>query len=85
MWAMTAPDPKEFIDFWIENSVHAREESGMVGSSQNVGDLTLALVDAAAELGISQSRLIEEVGDLRAYVSTKLGDVNAAEKGRRTP
>ena len=41
-WAMKA---REFIDFWIENSVHAAEQ--FHGASQDVADLTARYIEAA--------------------------------------
>ena len=31
---------REFVDFWIENSVHAKEQFKMLGASQDVSELT---------------------------------------------
>ncbi|WP_245321519.1 hypothetical protein [Bradyrhizobium sp. NAS96.2] len=45
---------REFIDFWIENSVHAVEQYWTVGASQDVAELTRRLVAAAKEQGFSE-------------------------------
>jgi len=44
---------REFIDFWIENSVHAREQTGATGASQDVIELARRCVDMAKTEGIS--------------------------------
>ncbi|WP_249144871.1 hypothetical protein [Bradyrhizobium lablabi] len=45
---------REFIDFWIENSVHAVEQYRNVGASQDVTELTGRLIEAAKGQGISE-------------------------------
>jgi hypothetical protein len=74
---------REYLDFWIENSVHAREQHGSPGAEQGVAELVRRLVSAAKGQGISEKAMVAEVGDLTAYVCDKLGDANQAEKNRR--
>lgn len=73
---------REYIDFWIENSVHAREQYGSAGAEQGVAELVRRLVAAARGQGVSEEEMIAEVGDLPEYVRGKLGDVNQSEKDR---
>ena len=50
--ASVPTDIKEFISFWIENSIHARPIMGQGGSSQDSTDLARRLLAAAEELGL---------------------------------
>ena len=44
---------REFIDFWVENSVHAVEQYRAAGASQDVIELTCRCIEAAKGEGIS--------------------------------
>jgi hypothetical protein len=76
---------REFIDFWIENSVHAVEQYRNVGASQDVTELTRRLVEAAKGQGISQADLEAEIGDTSDYIRGKLTAANKAESDRHGP
>jgi hypothetical protein len=58
---------REFIDFWIENSVHAAEESGARGASQDVSELARRCVAMAKDQGITEDAMRGEVGDVADY------------------
>ncbi|MEK9284705.1 MULTISPECIES: hypothetical protein [unclassified Bradyrhizobium] len=74
---------REYIDFWIENSVHAAEQYGTPGASQDVGVLVERLVEGAKGQGITQDAMEEEVGDLTEFIRTKLATANQIERDRR--
>jgi hypothetical protein len=74
---------REYIDFWIANSVHAAEQYGTPGASQSVNDLVHRLVEGAKGQGISENAMTSEVGDLTEYVRGKLFEANQVEKDRR--
>jgi hypothetical protein len=76
-------DAKEFIDFWIKNSVHAKSEFGMTGSSQDAGILTERLKRAAEAQGISALEIIRQVGDIEEYLNRLLEDANAVQASRK--
>ena len=76
---------REFIDFWIENSVHAVEQFGTPGASQDVTELTRRCVEAAKGQGISQADMKAEIGDLAQYIEGKLAGANQAERDRQQP
>ncbi|MBB4363043.1 hypothetical protein GGD65_004076 [Bradyrhizobium sp. CIR18] len=76
---------REFIDFWIENSVHAVEQYRMVGASQDVAELNRRLVEAAEGQGISEAELRAEIGDISDYIEGRLKAANRAENERRKP
>ena len=72
----------EFIDFWVENSIHPAEEFQAPGASQDDAELTSRLVAAAKEQGISETDLQREIGDIRGYIRDKLSAANKAERAR---
>jgi hypothetical protein len=74
---------REYIDFWIENSVHAAEQYGTPGASQDVNELVGSLIEGAKGQGISEEAMMREVGDLAEYVRDKLAAANQAERDRR--
>ncbi|WP_441259898.1 hypothetical protein AB7008_28950 [Bradyrhizobium sp. 521_C7_N1_3] len=73
---------REYIDFWVENSVNAAEQYSTPGASQNVHDLVRRLVEGASGQGISEEAMTNEVGDLTKYIRDKLSAANKAEKDR---
>jgi len=76
---------REFIDFWIENSVHAGEQYLNFGASQDVAELTRRLLDAATGQRISEADLEAEIGNIPDYIRGKLRAANKAEAGRHRP
>ena len=76
-------DAKEFIDFWIENSVHAKPFHNEGGGSQNALVLAARMVAAAQEQGLSKDDILREIGDPEAYLQQKLKAVNSAETKRQ--
>jgi hypothetical protein len=76
---------REFIDFWIENSVHAAEQHQSAGASQDVAELTRRVVGAAKGQGIPEADLQAEVGNISEYIKEQLKAVNRAESERRKP
>ena len=76
---------REFIDFWIENSVHAAEQYRTPGASQDVAELTRRIIEAAKGQGISEADLRAEIGDISDYIGDQLKSANRAESERRKP
>jgi hypothetical protein len=74
---------REYIDFWIENSVHAAEAYRVPGASQDVTELVRRLVEGARDQGITEQSMQDEVGDLTEYLRDRLKAANAAEDDRR--
>lgn len=75
-------DVREYIDFWVDNSIHAAEPSG-TGASQDVGDLVRRLIDGANSQGISEDAMQREVGNLGEFLRNKLALANRVERERR--
>jgi hypothetical protein len=73
---------REYIDFWIENSVHSAEQYGTPGASQKVSDLVRRLIEGAKGQGISEETMTKEVGDLMEYIRGKLSTANQVERDR---
>jgi len=74
---------REYIDFWVENSIHAAEQYRVSGASQDVTELVRRLVEGAKDQGISEQSMQDEVGDLFEYLRDKLKAANADEADRR--
>ena len=74
---------REFIDFWVENSIHAVEQYQTAGASQIVAELTRRLIEAAKGQGISEADLRAAIGDIAAYIEELLRAANRAESERR--
>lgn len=74
---------REYIDYWIENSVHAAEQFGAPGASQDVAVLAARLIEAANGQRITEKEMRDEVGDLSEYLLTKLRAANKAEANRK--
>jgi hypothetical protein len=73
---------REFIDFWIGNSVHAAEPHSNDGATQDASELSQRLVEAAESQGVSEAELQAEIGDISNYIRDKLRAVNRAENDR---
>lgn len=74
---------RDFIDFWIENTVHAAEEYGQRGGEQGASALTWRCIEMAKSQGLEEADLVAEVGDIETYIQDKLGTANQAERDRR--
>jgi hypothetical protein len=81
-YAMSA-NAREFIDFWIENSVHAAEQYGNAGGEQDVTELAGRCIEAAKGQGISEADMQAEIGAVAEYIRDKLKAANKAERDRR--
>jgi hypothetical protein len=73
---------REYIDFWVENSVHAAEQFKTPGAPQDVAVLVARLIEGAKGQGISEKSMRAEVGDLTEYIRGKLRAANKAEDER---
>ncbi|MET4717311.1 hypothetical protein ABIF63_001417 [Bradyrhizobium japonicum] len=74
---------REYIDFWVENSVHSAEQYGTPGASQSVDVLVDRLVEGAKNQNIPREALEKEVGDLKQHIEGKLATANRIEQNRR--
>ncbi|MCP1834943.1 hypothetical protein ACVIHH_004499 [Bradyrhizobium sp. USDA 4518] len=59
---------REFLDFWIENSVHAAEQYGTPGASQDVAELARRCIEMAGQQGLTEQDLRDAAGDITDYI-----------------
>jgi hypothetical protein len=77
------PTAREFIEFWIRNSIHAAEQYGTSGASQDVAELTRRCVEMAKSEGITEKAIRDEVGNLPEYIRGRLKAANKSESDRQ--
>lgn len=71
---------KEFVDFWLDVSVHADEQEGARQGQAAVQRLADNLLNAAREQGFSKEQVEAELGDdLEAYIRASIDRQNVAE------
>ncbi|WP_375775954.1 hypothetical protein ACE103_29770 [Bradyrhizobium sp. ma5] len=74
---------REYIDYWVENSVHAAEQFRTPGASQDVEELVRRLIAGAGGQGITEQAMRDEVGDIADYIRKKLKAANKSEGDRQ--
>ncbi len=75
-------DAREFIDFWVQTSVHAAEPHGAEGASQRVTVLVEQCLKMAKTQGLTKADIEAVTGDLHAYLQSMLTNANNAENAR---
>jgi hypothetical protein len=74
---------KEFVEFWLENSVHADEQYGARRGRVEVQQLAVRLIRAAAAQGFTKRQMETELGgDIRVYIRARIDSQNADEAAR---
>jgi hypothetical protein len=76
------PAAREFVDFWLENSVHADEQMSARRGREHIQQLTDRLVTAADGEGFTRTQIESEIGDLFAYIRARVDFKNAGESTR---
>jgi len=76
-------DTRKFIDFWMENSLHAAEPYGAAGAEQVASKLASRCIAAAATQGLTKADLEAEVGDLETVIQARLVSINLLDHERR--
>jgi hypothetical protein len=66
---------KEFVDFWLENSVHPDEQISLRRGREAVQRLADNLVRAAEEQGFSKAQIEAEIGDLYTFIRASSGSL----------
>jgi hypothetical protein len=76
------PAVREFVDFWLTNSVHADEQ--MVGRRGREDILKLAdrFAVAANCQGFTKQQIEAEIGDIYAYIRARIDSENVHETAR---
>ena len=73
---------KEFVEFWLENSVHPDEQFGPKRGREAVQRLADNLVRAAEERGFTQAQMEAEIGNLYDFIRASIDQQNQAEDAR---
>ena len=74
---------KEFVEFWLENSVHADEQFGAKRGRMEVERLVESLVRRAEAQGFTRKQVEDELGgDIHAFIRASIDRQNEAEEAR---
>jgi hypothetical protein len=73
---------KEFVEFWLQNSVHPDEQFGPRRGRAAVQRLADNLVRAAEEQGFTKAQMEAEIGDLYTFIRLSINRQNQAEDDR---
>jgi hypothetical protein len=73
---------REFVDFWLENSVHADEQMVARRGREDVLKLTDRLIVAANRQGFTKQQMEAEIGDLYSYIRNSIDN---SERRRDSP
>lgn len=74
---------KEFVEFWLNVSVHADEQEGPRRGHAAVQQLADNLLNAAREQGFSKEQIEAELGgDIEAHIRASIDRQNVAEETR---
>jgi|EndMetStandDraft_7_1072992.scaffolds.fasta_scaffold70036_1 hypothetical protein len=67
---------REFLEFWMQNSVHPAEQRGAAGASQRPEELKARCIEMAGSEGLTLADLEAEVGDLYKHIEAALATAN---------
>ena len=73
---------KEFLDFWVENSVHPAEQYARRAGTIELRDLVERCVEMAESQGFTERDLENEVGNLPSFIRDLLAKANHTEDAR---
>jgi hypothetical protein len=74
---------KEFVEFWLQNSVHADEPFATRRGKAGVAHLVQNLLAAAKAQGFTKEQMEAELGgDLDAYIRASIDRQNRGETAR---
>ncbi|WP_407158033.1 hypothetical protein [Bradyrhizobium sp. STM 3557] len=73
---------REFVDFWLENCVHADEEFGPRRGRQAVEQLVHNLIRAADDQGITKAQIEAELGSPYDVIRARIDEKNRDEASR---
>lgn len=75
---------KEFVEFWLENSVHPDEQFAVRRGQPEVEELVRRLLVAAESQGFTRQQIeVELGGDISAHIRESIESQNTAEDARR--
>ena len=81
-WSDPMASAEEFVEFWLENSVHPDEQFGPKRGREAVQRLADNLVRAAEEQGFTQAQMEAEIGNLYDFIRASIDQQNQAEDAR---
>jgi hypothetical protein len=70
---------REFVDYWISNSVHADEQMVSRRGSEAVLKLADRLMVAASYQGFARQQVEAEIGDIYVYIRARIDRQNVGE------
>ncbi len=73
---------KEFVDFWLKNSVHPDEQLQPRRQREEIDLLVDNLVIAANAQGFTKEAIEAEIGDIFAFIKAKIDEENEQETKR---
>ena len=73
---------KEFVEFWLHNSVHADEQFAPRRGREAVQHLVDGLIGAAEAQGFTKEQTEAEIGDIYEYIRASIDRQNASEHTR---
>jgi len=74
---------REFVEFWLENSIHADEQFGAKRGRMQVDRLVESLVQAAEGQGFTRKQVEDELGgDLHVFIRVSIDRLNESEEAR---
>jgi hypothetical protein len=77
--ADTTTTPKEFVEFWLENSIHADESLTARRDRKAVQNLADRCLAAAEEQGFSEDQITAEIGDIYEHIRGLIDKLNTDE------
>ena len=75
-------DARDFVDFWISNSVHSDEQMSHRRGREEIQKLADRLVVAANYQGFTKEQMEAEIGDLFSYIRARVDSQNTSETAR---
>jgi len=75
-------DARDFVDFWITNSVHSDEQMSHRRGREVIQKLADRLEVAAKDQGFTKGQLEAEIGDLFSYIRARVDAQNVSETAR---
>ena len=73
---------KEFVEFWLQNSVHSDEQMTGRRGRAAISKLADRLVVSAEHQGFTKQHIEAEIGDIYTYIRTSVDAKNAVETTR---
>ncbi len=74
---------REFVEFWLENSVHADEQFGPRRRRADIQELADRLIRFGAGQGYTKQQIEAEIGDVYEYIRASIDRQNTDEAVRR--